>query len=193
MREAGGQTGQGRGAWLALATAALLLLPACLPRVESLGEGRPPGYITGNIPAEYAGRRNPFDWQDAAARQAGQQAYFSGTLSCGVCHGGAGRGDGAKAPYLDYTPADFAAPPMVNAFRQHQDYVFWWVSEGVPQSSMPGFKELLSETERWQAITYAWSLGEQPVAAGGQTGARRGRPDPAPPAAQGAPAATGQR
>jgi len=135
-----------------------------------MGEGPPPGYIgrivgpiDGDIPAQYVGLTNPFTPQDQQALIAGQRVYLSGAgmLSCVFCHGGGGRGDGPRAFSLDFRPADFAAPPMLNVFREHQDYTFWWVSDGVNQTVMPSFKDIMSETERWQVITYAWYLGEQ--------------------------------
>ncbi|MCL5025936.1 MAG: c-type cytochrome [Chloroflexi bacterium] len=159
---------------LVLMVIALATLPACLTAsLESLGEGRPPGFISGNIPDNYRGLSEPFSLEDQAARLAGERFYFVGELSCGACHGGSGRGDGPRSPYLDFGPADFAAPAMIRAFRQNQDYVFWWVSEGVAQSSMPQFKETMSETERWEVIVYAWSLGEQAAATALQPGTER--------------------
>jgi len=158
--------------FLVLAVVAAAIIASCAapplsPRESPLGtlqgEGQPPGYISGNIPPEYQGLRDPFTLSDRQALEAGRGIY---EVHCADCHGSQGRGDGPKAPYLEPRPADFAAPPMLAAFREHQDYVYWWVSEGVVQTSMPAYKDRLSETERWQVITYSWSLGER---AGGTT------------------------
>lgn len=148
-------------AWLSMAV--MLLATACLevPLGEQLEEGPPPGWIGGDIPSQYRGLRNPFGLGDATALAAGEQLYHSHDPSCATCHGNDGRGSGPMAPYLEPSPADFAAPSMLYAFREHQDYVFWWVSDGVAETPMPAWKDIMSETERWQVITYAWQLGEQ--------------------------------
>ncbi len=138
-----------------------------------MGEGSPPGYISGAIPSRYAGMRNPFTPADVTALAAGAILYVSFEPSCAACHGTAGRGDGPMAAYLEPQPNDYAAPLPLSAFRDHQDYVFWWVSEGLPKTSMPAWQDRLNETQRWQVITFAWHLGEQ-GAAGARTGPGRG-------------------
>ncbi|MHB0867919.1 MAG: c-type cytochrome [Chloroflexota bacterium] len=156
-----------RSGWLGL-VAVLLLSVSC---VEQLEEGPPPGYIGGDIPRQYRGLANPHGLEDRQALAAGRSIYLT---RCARCHGDDGRGNGPQAPYLEPAPANFSTPPMLNAFRSHQDYVFWWVSDGVAETGMPAFKDELSETERWQAITYAWYLGEQ--AAGSASGWIGGEP-----------------
>ncbi len=140
---------------------AAAFLAACGRGPGPRGESWPPGYITGDIPAQYQGRANPYSPNDQEAIDAGQLAYFTGDPTCGACHGRSGRGDGPLAPYMDIRPADFAAPPMLAALEGHQDYIFWWVSEGVAKTNMPAFLAALTEDQRWLAITYAWSLGRQ--------------------------------
>lgn len=168
--------------WL-LAALLIPLVTACdqipLQPRPLTGEGPPPGYVGGDIPDQYRGLRNPFTLEDQQALEAGRRLYHAYAPSCAACHGDGGRGDGPMAPYLEPQPADFAAPLMLRALREHQDYLFWWVSEGVPRTAMPAWKERMSETERWQVITYAWYLGEvrpsppTPLPAGGES--RRGR------------------
>jgi|GEM_PF-5141767 len=127
------------------------------------GEGPPPGYISGTIPPAYQGRANPFSLQDANAIRQGRVIYTTGvgSLSCFHCHGANGLGDGPRALKMDQLPASFAAPALRDAFRHQQDYVYWWVSAGVDRTVMPGFQDVLTEEEIWQAITYAWYLGEE--------------------------------
>jgi mono/diheme cytochrome c family protein len=146
--------------FLVFVIAAALLASCSIPSQLS-GEGFVPGYTGMPIPAQYLGLRDPFTLQDQAALNAGISLYHRGYPSCAYCHGEDGRGNGIGASYIGLRPADYSAPPMLTAFRQHPDYVFWWVSEGVAQSSMPSFKDLMSDTQRWQVITYAWSLGEK--------------------------------
>jgi mono/diheme cytochrome c family protein len=54
---------------------------------------------------------------------------------------------------------DFRETKKMNTFSD--SYWFWRVSEGVPKTVMPSWKEKLSEEERWKAIAYehTWSHG----------------------------------
>jgi cytochrome c553 len=142
----------------ALALMLLALLPACVyPTPTSILQGPPAGFTSPAIPPEYVGLRSPFTLDDPIALEAGRVLYLA---HCTACHGENGRGYGPRAFQLEPLPADFAAPPMLNAFRNHQDYVFWWVTEGVPQTAMPAYELILSDVERWQVILYSWYLGE---------------------------------
>ena len=42
--------------------------------------------------------------------------------------------------------------------------LFYWISEGIPFTQMPAWKEKLSETERWEIIRYLQALaaGQEP-------------------------------
>ena len=145
------------------------------------GEGSPPGYISGTIDMRYRGMQNPFSPNDPLVLAAGESIYVSREPSCAACHGYTGRGVGVLWSYLEPRPANFAAIPMLNAFNQHQDYTYWWVAEGIPRSGMPSWKNVLSETEIWQVITYAWHLGlrAQTASSGelNQTSSRRYQPN----------------
>ena len=150
------------------AVAAIILMAALLTSCQYVpvqphplvGEGEPPGYIDGQIPAKYRGLRNPFSLTDQAAIAAGSLLYNSYQPSCANCHGFGGQGDGALWPRMEPMPPSFGAPPLLTALREHQDYVYWWVSEGVVKTVMPAYSRM-SETQRWQVITLAWFLGEQ--------------------------------
>lgn len=160
-------------AWMVLVVLLGLALSACESaeelqpvrgRLTTLqGEGIPPGYISGDIPAQYKGVTNPYTLQDETAVAAGQRIYLGGAgpVSCVFCHGASGRGFGTRALYIDMKPPDFAATQMLNEFGNYPDYAFWRVSEGIDKTVMPAFKNLLTEDERWQAITYGWYLGER--------------------------------
>jgi len=141
----------------------LLLLTSCqhipLQPHPLVGEGEPPGYIDGQIPARYRGVRNPFSFADPAALAEGSRLYSSYKPSCASCHGLGGQGDGPLWPRMEPMPPSFGAPPLLAAFRDHQDYVFWWVSDGVAKTVMPAYSQL-TETQWWHVITLAWFLGE---------------------------------
>lgn len=166
----------GRRWKLGVLVAAMLVITAAgcgvipVQPVPLIAEGPPPGYISGNIPDQYKGKRNPFSPSDVAAVSAGARLCTTFTYSCTSCHGTTGRGDGPMSTYLDFKPADFSAPPMQAAFRDHQDYVFWWVSDGIPKTQMPSFRGRLTETEIWQVITWVWYLGSTPTGPSGPIG-----------------------
>ena len=100
------------------------------------------------VPPPYAGMKNPFPWDEAAVRQAGQSVYEQ---SCQGCHGASG--DGVAA--FDFGTEDYAS-----SLQERPDYFFWVFSEGRLTKGMPPYKSSLSDEERWQVLTYMGSLGE---------------------------------
>lgn len=102
------------------------------------------------MPPPYQGQSNPFPWADAAAQSAGKAIFLK---LCQGCHGAAGG--------LQST-ANFPSAEFHLRLGTEPDYFFWRVSEGKPVArgfSMPSFKTLLSEVERWQVLTFLYSLG----------------------------------
>lgn len=103
-----------------------------------------------DVPAPYAGKVNPFEGKaDAAAT--GKGLYDANCLSC---HGATGLGDGPASAALTPKPAN-----LVEGLKEDSvDFVFYRTAEGgmmAPyNSSMPAWKDSLSEDERWQIITY---------------------------------------
>jgi mono/diheme cytochrome c family protein len=107
-------------------------------------------------PAEYANARST-RWDDATAIARGQQLYQT---YCLMCHGADGKGTGPVAKALPHPPAD-----LTHHFHWEPGdgdaYLFWRVSEGgqvepfkSSQSSMPAFKAVLSEDQRWDVLAY---------------------------------------
>lgn len=77
------------------------------------------------------------------------------TVSCSPCHGysGAGRGpDAVTAPKLVPEPPDLRDREHFSTFTDG-DW-FWRISEGVIFRSMPQWKYLLTEQERWEVTNY---------------------------------------
>jgi putative copper resistance protein D len=83
----------------------------------------------------------------------GKQLYED--TGCVSCHGAAGYGDGPLAEELRPKPADLTAP---HANTHTAGDLFWWVSHGVKNTSMPGFEQSLSEEERWDLINFMRAL-----------------------------------
>lgn len=116
----------------------------------------PAGPAGAAVPAPYTGVKDPFTVQDAAAVSAGQAIYAQ---SCLVCHGEKGDGKGPVGGSLTPPAADFTSADVKQKFTTAQDELFWRVSEGWPGTSMPSFKTALTEQQRWQVLTYEWTLG----------------------------------
>jgi putative copper resistance protein D len=74
---------------------------------------------------------------------------------CAACHGAAGYGDGPLAADLRPKPADLTA---VHANTHTAGDLFWWLSHGIKNTSMPGFSQSLSEEESWDLINFMRAL-----------------------------------
>lgn len=133
--------------WILLAVLVLgaLVLSAC-------GGGSKPTEEAKPVPADYAGKTNPLG-SDAAAD--GKDVY---ELNCLSCHGETGAGDGPAGASLDPQPANL--PEELPNLQD--DFVFWVISEGGAAAglspSMAAYKDVLSEDEIWQVVTYIRTL-----------------------------------
>jgi putative copper resistance protein D len=94
-------------------------------------------------------RRNPFPpTPDSLAE--GARIYRD---NCAVCHGTDGRGDGPLAATLYPRPVDFWA--HFGSGHTHPDgRLYFWISSGMPGTGMPGFKDRLSDADRWHVINF---------------------------------------
>lgn len=98
-------------------------------------------------PAEADTLQNPFSPDQQEAITKGGDLY---TMVCASCHGDRGDGTGAAGQSWDPPPADFTRDDIQN---QSDGALFWKLSEGNPPA-MISYKEILSDEERWQIITY---------------------------------------
>jgi cbb3-type cytochrome oxidase cytochrome c subunit/cytochrome c553 len=94
------------------------------------------------IPVKYLSKKQPYavtigNWNR------GRQIYAE---RCLTCHGCAGKGDGPYAMINNARPADLRQPRFNNL---PSSFLFWRVSEGVPGTVMPMWKQSLSDEERW--------------------------------------------
>lgn len=103
------------------------------------------------LPAEYAGKRNPLGGDAVVA--AGAELF---RVNCASCHGDRADGHGPASVGLVPPPADFRGGTVL---AQHSDaYLYYRLSLGKPGTAMPSFHGVLDETERWQVITYLRSV-----------------------------------
>ena len=144
----------------------VLLVPWLLLRGHGLADQRPgPHTHEGQThkhdtwekpPAAYAKARST-RWGDPAAAARGEPLFQT---HCMVCHGTDGKGRGPGAAGLPHAPADLTHH-FHRASGDGDAYLFWRVSEGGQvepftsmQSTMPAFKTVLTEDQRWDVLAY---------------------------------------
>lgn len=101
-----------------------------------------------NIPAQYAGKKPPYQFNDKAVIAAGKQIYDD---KCAACHGAAGKGDGAAAAALNPRPVNFTDKAYMQGLPV--DCHFYRISEGVQGTGMPPWKAL-GEDSIWKVLIY---------------------------------------
>ena len=84
------------------------------------------------------------DLKDAAVVGAGR-ILFARSCSVGYCHGAEGRAGGG---------------PRLRGKPWEPGYLYRVTAEGIPRSSMPGWKEKLSQDEIWSVVAYVMSLSD---------------------------------
>jgi mono/diheme cytochrome c family protein len=78
---------------------------------------------------------------------AGKDLYIQ---NCAVCHGDTGHGDGPAAKALNPQPFDLTVHVGL-----HADGVLWgWISDGIPRTAMPAWKDKLTDAQRWQLVDF---------------------------------------
>ncbi len=88
--------------------------------------------------------------------QEGQAIYQA---NCLACHGPQGRGDGPIGLTLNPRPADLTQHAVPGVHTDGQ--LFLWISNGYPNSVMPGFSDKLSETDRWNLVNFIRTLASK--------------------------------
>ena len=90
----------------------------------------------------------------AAVPEQGQQLY---RRHCEQCHGAEGKGDGPAAELVyprprDFTLALYKVRTTLSGQVPTDHDLFRAIGEGLPGTSMPPWKKVLSEAERWQLV-----------------------------------------
>ncbi|OGW49990.1 MAG: hypothetical protein A2Z50_02180 [Nitrospirae bacterium RBG_19FT_COMBO_42_15] len=78
--------------------------------------------------------------------------------NCAMCHGDAGKGDGAAGAALTPKPRNFADKALMS--KKTDDDLFKVVTKGSPNTGMAPYEKMLSEDDRWNAIAFIRSLAK---------------------------------
>lgn len=82
------------------------------------------------------------------------------TQYCASCHGPYGYGDGPAAAALPVKPVRLTK----HVFDHREGDLFWWLSNGVTGTPMPGFSESIGDAERWDIINFLYAQAEAELA-----------------------------
>ena len=138
------------------------------------------------VPADLARKPNPLA-QSPEAAVAGKTVYEN---TCLPCHGEKAQGDGPAAQFIVPPPK----PLIVDGKLSVPDGVaFWVITNGIDGTGMASLGDSVSETERWQVISYLQSMAKPAAPAATvapQTPAAAVSPVPAATAVAPAPTAT---
>ncbi len=78
--------------------------------------------------------------------------------NCAMCHGDAGKGDGAAGGALTPKPRNFTDKAIMS--KKTDDDLFKAVTKGVPNTGMAPYEKMLSEDDRWNAVAFIRSLAK---------------------------------
>lgn len=90
---------------------------------------------------------NPYAKEGVELPEQARDLYL---MVCATCHGEQGDGGGGAGQAFNPPPADFTT---VEVQKQSDGALFWKISEGRPPG-MLGYRQILSDEERWQLVTY---------------------------------------
>jgi mono/diheme cytochrome c family protein len=94
---------------------------------------------------------------DASAVSAGEGVFG---MACASCHGKNGRNPTNVGKAMYPRALDLGSPEVQ---RRSNRELFWVIKNGIRLSGMPGFGNILSDDEIWQATYYVRSLGQPAV------------------------------
>ena len=103
------------------------------------------------VPKQYADITNSLG-SDQVTLTAGRELFG---VNCVVCHGEGGKGDGPWAENLPVKLPDLTSARIQNDVSDA--FLYWRISEGIIENSMPSFKKL-SENDRWRLVIHIREL-----------------------------------
>ena len=107
------------------------------------------------VPPDYAGKVMPAGWPgDPKVLAAGKDIYegkLNPDVNCAMCHGSDGRPTrlGKGAPDLS---------DSAEGSKHADTYRYWRISEKKLGTTMPAYKDKLTEEQRWHVIAYLRTL-----------------------------------
>ena len=95
----------------------------------------------------------------AVAQGAAEQGKVLYEKWCAQCHGETGEGNGPAAHYMYPRPRDFVAAlyqvrSTASGALPTDDDIMWAIDNGLPGTTMPGWKDHLSTSERRALLAY---------------------------------------
>jgi copper transport protein len=82
------------------------------------------------------------------------------TQYCVACHGTSGKGDGPVGVTFNPRPADLTLHGVLGVHTDAQLYD--WITNGLPGTRMPAWKDTISDTDRWNLVNYIRVLAQPP-------------------------------
>ena len=79
--------------------------------------------------------------------------------NCAICHGPRALGDGPAAFTLNPRPVNL----QLHVPQHAPGEVYYWITNGVPGTGMPAWKDTLSDTQRWEIVRYLQALASAKV------------------------------
>lgn len=155
-----------RGATVAAACAACLMLTACRVSTPGRAETDLAQWTKKHITVKGQGDRNPLS-NSAETLKDGKEAFEH---YCFVCHGLDGQNTGVPFAQNMSPPVPSLASKAVQGYSDGQ--LKWVVENGIAPSGMPASRGILSDDEMWSIVVYlrhlppAGSAGEPRVYSG---------------------------
>jgi mono/diheme cytochrome c family protein len=140
--------------------AVVCLILACFAPA-SAAQDKPKEAAEFKVPPDEAKKTNPLK-SDASTIAEGKKLYSS---QCELCHGKDGDGKGDLAQDMKLTMHNYRDPATLKDRTDGE--LFYILSKG--KGDMPDEGDRLSETQRWQMITYIRSLAGKAAPAATQT------------------------